>query len=95
MLGWWRRRRTRPDDVTADANAYLVRQGLYAYRLAGERAMDAYLLGDLDDLRYWSEVRAVIRETMAPNASVEELERLYWGRLPRLAHRRHVGDDHG
>lgn len=52
------------------------RQGGHAYRLAGERALDAYMLGDLDELEHWSKVRAVIRDTVAPDATVEDLNRL-------------------
>lgn len=64
----------------------MARHGWHAYRLAGDRALDAYLLGDLAELARWSEIRALIREEVAPEASNEELDRLLHPRPLRLFH---------
>jgi hypothetical protein len=73
MFHWWRKRQ-RQRAIEADADAYMARHGWHAYRLAGDRALDAYLLGDLAELERWSDIRALIREEVAPDASNEELE---------------------
>jgi hypothetical protein len=76
MLRWRKARRERRDAIEAAAEAWMARQGWYAYSSAGERAIDAYLLGDFVELKRWSEIRAVIRERVAPDASIEDLDRL-------------------
>ena len=76
MRRWWRARRERRAAIEAAAATWMARQGWHAYKSAGERAIDAYLLGDLAELERWSAIRAIIRDEMAPDASVEDLERL-------------------
>ena len=76
MRRWWRARRERRAAIQAAAETWMTRQGWYAYSSAGERAIDAYLLGDLAELERWSAIRAIIREEMAPGATVEDLDRL-------------------
>ena len=83
MRRWrlWRRRRSA---VEAEAEAWIARHGVYAYRLAGERAVDAYFAGDLAALERWSKLRAVIRDGLAPGATTEELDPLLHPSRPML-----------
>jgi hypothetical protein len=85
MLRWWgAKRRQRQAAIRAAADAYMDRHGWHAYRFAGDRAIDAYLLGDLAELERWSDIRAVIRDTVAPGASPAELSRLNQARPPEI-----------
>jgi hypothetical protein len=59
--------------VEAETDAWMDRHGYYAYRLAGERAMDAYMLGDLVEQERWHDIRGTILERIAPEAGMEEL----------------------
>jgi hypothetical protein len=69
-----RRHRVHPAEVQADA--WLARHGFYAYRLAGDRAIDAYCLGDFDEQERWHEIRAIILDRIAPDASLEDIQLL-------------------
>ena len=67
---WW------ASSAEAEADAWLARHGFYAYRLAGDRAIDAYCLGDLDEQERWHEIRAIILDWIAPDATVEQIQLL-------------------
>jgi hypothetical protein len=73
-MNWLILRRLWATSVQAEADAWLTRHGLYAYRLAGDRAIDAYCLGDLSEQKRWHEIRAIILDRLAPNATVEEIQ---------------------
>jgi hypothetical protein len=83
MLRWWRTR-GRKRAIEAEAEAWIARHGAFAYRLAGERSLDAYFTGDLAEQERWSELRAVIREALAPGATSEELDPLSHPSRPLL-----------
>ncbi len=73
-MNWLILRRFWGTSVQAEADAWLTRHGLYAYRLAGDRAIDAYCLGDLNEQERWHEIRAIILDRLAPNATVEDIQ---------------------
>jgi hypothetical protein len=73
-MNWLVLRRLWGTSVQAEADAWLTRHGFYAYRLAGDRAIDAYCLGDLQEQERWHEIRAIILDRIAPNATVEEIQ---------------------
>jgi hypothetical protein len=73
-MNWLILRRLWETSVQAEADAWLTRHGLYAYRLAGDRAIDAYCLGDLNEQERWHEIRAIILDRLAPNATVEDIQ---------------------
>lgn len=62
MLRWWRTRRRREEALEATASEWMRRHGRRARSLAGWRAIDAYLLGDLREQQRWNRVRALIEE---------------------------------
>ena len=61
MLGWWRKRRRR-NQLAADISSWIARHGFYARRLARQRSIDAYLLGDLAEQERWGRIREFIPE---------------------------------
>jgi hypothetical protein len=61
MLGWWRNRRRR-NQLAADISNWIARHGFYARRLARQRSIDAYLLGDLAEQERWGRIRESIPE---------------------------------
>ena len=71
ITNWWL-----ANSVEAEADAWLSRHGFYAYRLAGDRAIDAYCLGDLEEQERWHEIRAIILDWIAPDATVEDIQLL-------------------
>lgn len=62
ILRWLEERHRKRAALKAAVDEWLKRHGPYARTLASERSMDAYLLGDLDEQRVWSEVREKIDE---------------------------------
>jgi hypothetical protein len=76
MLRWLKGKRRKEEAVASETDAWMVRHGRFAYRLAGERAMDAYLLGDLTEQERWHDIREEILERVAPEASVEDTTEL-------------------
>lgn len=54
----------------------MARHGPYAYELAGERAMDAYLVGDLVEQERWHAIRGEILDRVHPNAAFEDITEL-------------------
>ncbi len=73
-MNWLIARRLWVTSVQAEADAWLSRHGPYAYRLAGDRAIDAYCLGDVKEQERWHEIRAIILDRLAPNATVEDIQ---------------------
>ena len=69
-MGRWRRR---APSVEAQADAWMARHGPYAFRLAAERAVDAYLLGDLPEQERWHAIGQEILDRVAPNAAFEDV----------------------
>jgi hypothetical protein len=76
MLRWLLARNLKGAVVEAETDAWMDRHGRFAYRLAGERAMDAYFLGDLAEQERWHEIRGTILERVAPQAGIEEATEL-------------------
>ncbi len=73
-MNWLIARRLWVTSVQAEADAWLARHGLYAYKLAGDRAIDAYCLGDLKEQERWHEIRAIVLDRLAPDATVEDIQ---------------------
>ena len=80
MLRWWSRWRGRETSVEEQADAWMVRHGPYAFRLAGQRAIDAYLVGDLREQERWHAVCGEILRRVAPNAAFEDVTELLLAR---------------
>ena len=76
MFRWLKARRRRVEVVEAETDEWLGRHGRFAYRLAGQRAMDAYFLGDLAEQERWHDIRGTILDRVAPDAGVEEATEL-------------------
>jgi hypothetical protein len=74
--GWFSRRYRRQTSIEAQAEIWMERHGPYAYELAGERALDAYLLGDLGEQKRWHLIRGEILERVEPNAALEDITQL-------------------
>jgi hypothetical protein len=72
----WILRRHRVNPAEAQADEWLARHGFYAYRLAGDRAIDAYCLGDFEEQERWHEIRAIILDRIAPDATLEDIQLL-------------------
>ena len=72
----WIFKRQRVNPALVEADAWLARHGFYAYRLAGDRAIDAYCLGDFDEQERWHEIRSIILDRIAPDASLEDIQLL-------------------
>ena len=72
----WNPKRLWANPIEVQAEAWLARHGFYAYRLAGDRAIDAYCLGDLQEQERWHEIRAIILDRLAPFATVEQIQLL-------------------
>ena len=72
----WIFKRQRVNPAVVEADAWLARHGFYAYRLAGDRAIDAYCLGDFDEQERWHEIRAIILDRIAPDAGIEDIQLL-------------------
>ena len=51
----------------------MARHGPYAFRFAGQRATDAYMLGDLAEQERWHAIRCAILDRVAPNAAFEDV----------------------
>ena len=73
--------------VEAQADLWMARHGPYAFRLAGERAMDAYLVGDLAEQERWHAIRGAILDRVAPNAAFEDVTELMLAREQLRRHR--------
>ena len=76
MFRWLWARKRRAEIVDSETDAWMDRHGPHAYKLAGERAMDAYFLGDLAEQERWHEIRGTILDRVAPEASIEEATEL-------------------
>ena len=72
----WIFKRQHVNRAEAQADEWLARHGLYAYRLDGDRAIDAYCLGDFDEQERWHEIGAVILDRIAPDAGLEDIQLL-------------------
>jgi hypothetical protein len=59
---WWRARRRKRKVVEMAADEWIARHGRFALPLARVRAIDAYLLGDLQEQEFWSRIREMIEE---------------------------------
>ncbi len=72
-MNWLTPRRLWVTSVQAEADSWLSRHGVYAYKLAGDRAIDAYCLGDVKEQERWHEIRSIILDRLAPDATVEDI----------------------
>ncbi|HWT29421.1 MAG TPA: hypothetical protein VN240_00160 [Propylenella sp.] len=72
----WIFKRQRVNPALVEADAWLARHGFYAYRMAGDRAIDAYCLGDFAEQERWHEIRAIILDRIAPDAGIEDIQLL-------------------
>jgi hypothetical protein len=59
---WLQARRRRRQALENAAAEYRARHGAYARGLAGQRSLDAYLLGDFDEQERWGRIREEIHE---------------------------------
>ena len=75
-MNWLTPRRLWVTSVEAEADSWLSRHGVYAYKLAGDRAIDAYCLGDVKEQERWHEIRSIILDRLAPDATVEDIQML-------------------
>jgi len=62
LRAWWRARRRKRKVVEMAADEWIARHGRFALPLARVRAIDAYLLGDLQEQEFWSRIREMIEE---------------------------------
>ena len=69
----WFKRRGGAESIKADADAWMARHGVYCYELAGQRALDAYLVGNLIEQERWNAIRREILERVEPGAAFEDV----------------------
>ena len=82
MFRWWSRSRRRALSVEAQADAWMARHGPYAFEFAAQRALDAYIVGDLPEQERWHAIGREILDRVAPGAAFEDVTEMLLRRDP-------------